>query len=422
MVIILGNGVAGNTAASTIRHLDSLVEITIISEETYPEYTACALPHYLAGEFERQALFLKTEQDYSGEGIKTIFGQSVSGISPEEKKVFLGDKSLAYDKLIIATGSKPIVPPIQGIDLDGVFTLKSPGDADRILEGIGDTAVIIGSGPIGVETAIALRKRGARVYLIEVLERIMPRIFDEPSASILTVILEEHGIRVLTGEKVTNIIGNGRVEGIVTDKQRIGCEEVVLGTGMRPNVELAKEAGIEIGSLGGITVSRQMKTNLEDIYACGDCVETRDMANGKETLSPLWHNAKRQGIIAGYNCSGIPKVYPGSENITSLDVYGTQAVSFGSIADGNQDEGIEVIEKYAGDNYYRLIISQGHLIGAQSIGDAQDMGALLYVFLKRENLNKIKSLIKERTLPLNPRHHRVSRYIPSLTSEETGER
>ncbi|MFC2020687.1 NAD(P)/FAD-dependent oxidoreductase [Chloroflexota bacterium] len=411
MVIVLGNGVAGNTAGSTIRRLDSQADITIVSEETYPEYTACALPYYLAGELRRRELFLKTKKDYSREGIKTIFGQSVTSISPESKKIFLNSKSISYDKLIIAIGSKPIVPPIQGINLDGVFTLKSPGDADKILDGIGSTAVIIGSGPIGLETSIALRKRGAQVYLIEVLDRIMPRIFDETPSSLLKGILEERGVRVLTGEKVISIVGSGRVEAIITDKQRIKCDEVVLGTGMRPDVELARQAGITIGTLGGISVTRQMMTNLDDIYACGDCVETRDMAYGKETLSPLWHNAKRQGIIAGYNCCGIPKVYPGSENITSLDVYGTHAASFGSIETGNQDEDIEVIEKYAGNNYYRLIISKGHLIGAQSIGDAQDMGALLYSLLKRENLNKIKSVIEERTLPLNSRHHRVARYI-----------
>ena len=189
MVVILGNGVAGNTAASTIRHLDSRIEITLISAETYPEYTACALPHYLAGEFERQRLFLKSEEDYPAEGIKTIFGRTVSGIDPEKKQVLLGDESLSYDKLIMATGSRPLVPPIPGVDLEGVFSLKSPGDADRILEGLGQTAVVVGSGPIGVETAISLKKQGDQVYLIELLERIMPKIFDEEAASLVAAIL-----------------------------------------------------------------------------------------------------------------------------------------------------------------------------------------------------------------------------------------
>jgi NADH oxidase (H2O2-forming) len=411
IVIVLGNGVAGNTASSTLRHLDNQADIVIISEEAFPEYTACALPHYIAGEFDREQLFLRTEKSYSDERIKTILGQKVTAINPGNKLISLDSQSLSYDKLIIATGSTPVKPPIPGIELDGVFTLKSPGDADRILGNLGKSTVVIGSGPVGVETAIALRKRGAEVHLVEFLDRIMPKIFDEKPASILTEILEKHEIKVFTGERVVSISGNGRVESATTDKRVIECDEIVLSVGMRPNVELAKQAGINIGPLGGIAVNRQMKTNLEGIYACGDCVETKDMASGKDNLSPLWHNAKRQGIIAAYNCAGIHKIYPGSETITSLDVYGTHAVSFGDIETDNKDGDIEVIEKDTGSNYHRLVISKRRLVGAQSVGDAKDLGALLYAMVKRENLNKIQYSVDEELQPINPLYHRIARYL-----------
>lgn len=360
---------------------------------------------------------MKTKKDYSRERIKAILGQRVTSISPENKRLFLETTSLTYDKLIIATGSKPIMLPIKGMNLDGVFSLRSLGDADQILHYLGNTAVIIGSGPIGVETSIALSKRGLQVYLIEVLNRIMPRVFDETPSSLLMNILEERGVTVLTGEKVKSIIGNGKVEGIVTDKHRIKCDMVILGTGMKPNTELAKQSGVNIGALGGISVTKQMMTNLDDIYACGDCVEAEDMATGEHTLSLLWHNARRQGEVAGYNCSGVPKSYPGSQNITSLDIFGVHAASLGSIeAEVNQHEDIEVIERFFGKNYYRLIISKGRLIGAQSLGDAQDMGALLCALIRRDDLNEIKRVINQRTLPLNPWHHRVARYLaPSIS-------
>ena len=418
-IVILGNGVAGNTAASTIRQLDSQGDITIISEETFPEYSACALPHYIAGEHPRRQLFLRAKKDYAAEKIKTILGQMVTAISPENKTISLDGKTLSYDKLIIATGSRPVIPPIPGVNLAGVFTLKSPGDADRILEGMGKAVVLVGSGPIGVETAIALKKRGLEVYLIEFLDRIMPRIFDTKPSSMLRNILEEHSIHIFTGERVTSIIGESKVKGIVTDKREIACDEVVLGVGMRPNVELAKQAGITIGALGGIAVDRQMKTNFEDIYACGDCIQTRDMANGKETLSPLWHNAKRQGMIAGYNCLGIHKIYPGSESITSLDVYGTHAASFGRIeAEPNQDEKVSVTERLAGNNYYRMIVSGEKIVGAQSVGDAKDMGALLYALIKRENLSKINHIIEDKPLPMNPLYHRAARSLALQSIKE----
>ena len=418
-VIVLGNGVAGNTAASTIRQLDKQADITIISEDTFPEYTACALPHYISGEHSRRRLFLRTKKDYAAEKIRTILGQKVTAIQPERKEITLDGKSLSYDKLIIATGSRPVVPPIPGVNLAGVFTLKTPGDADKIIEGIGKAAVLIGSGPIGVETAIALRKRGLEVYLIEFLDRIMPKIFDEKPSLMLRGILEEKGIHVFTGERVNSILGSARVEGVVTDNRQIVCDEVVMGVGVRPNVELAKQAGITIGSLGGIAVDRQMKTNFEDIYACGDCVQTRDIATGKETLCLLWHNAKREGLIAGSNCAGIPKTYLGSETITSLDVYGTHAASFGRIeAEPNQEEKVTVSERVTGNGYYRLIISGGKVVGAHSLGNAQDMGAMLYALIKRESLSKINQIIESKPLPMNPLYHRAARYLALQSIKE----
>lgn len=413
-VIIIGNGVAGNTVSSTIRQLDSQADITIVSEETYPEYSPCALPYYLAGELERYNLFLRTSKDYSREGIKTIFGQKVVAINPENRKVFLNTRSLAYDKLVIATGSKPIVPPIKGINLDGVFPLKSMDDADQILHYNGKIAVVVGSGPIGVETSVALHKSGLQVYLIELLDRVMPRVFDETPSSLLRNILEEQGIRVLTGERVTTISGSSKVEGIVTDKRQIECDMVILGAGMKPNIELAKQSGLKIGGLGGISVTRQMMTNFGDVYACGDCVEAEDLITGEPTLSLLWHNARQQGEIAGYNCSGVARTYLGSQNITSLDIFDIHVASFGRTeSETSQHEDIEVIERFSGKNYYRLIVTKGRLIGAQFIGDAQDIGVLLYVMGRGDNLNEIRQVIGK---SLNPLYYRVSRYIAPMTS------
>jgi len=408
-VIVIGNGAAGNTVSSTIRHLDNQANITIVSEETYPEYSPCALPYYLAGELERQKLFLRTSKDYSREGIKTIFGEKVVTINPADRKVFLDAGSLAYDKLVIATGSKPIVPPIRDVNLDGVFPLKSIDDADQILRYNGKIAVVVGSGPIGVETSVALHKRGLRVYLIELLDRIMPRVFDETPSSLLRNMLEERGITVLTGERVSTISGNGRVEGIVTDKHQIECDMVILGIGMKPNTELARQSGLKIGRLGGITVTRQMMTNFRDVYACGDCVEAEDLISGQPILSLLWHNARQQGEIAGYNCLGIAKSYLGSQNITSLDIFGIHIAAFGYTAsETNQGEDTKVIEKLSGKSCYRLIIANGRLVGAQFIGDAQDMGALLYVMERGDNLNEIRQVIGKSP---NPLYYRVSRYI-----------
>ncbi len=416
-VIVIGNGVAGNTASSTIRHLDSQADITMLSEEIHPEYSACALPYYLAGELKRQKLFIRTRKDYSREGIKTIFGRKVVEINPENKKVILDSRSLAYDKLILATGSKPIIPPIQGIDLDGVFPLKSIDNADHILGYGGRTAVVVGSGPVGTETSVALHKRGMQVYLIELLDRIMPRVFDETPSSLLRNMLEGQGISVFTGEKVTAISGNGKVEGIVTDKRRIECDMVILGAGMKPNTEMAGESGVGIGALGGISVTGQMMTSFSDIYACGDCVEAEDMITGEPTLSLLWHNARQQGEVAGHNCSGVSMAYPGSQNITSLDIFGIHVASFGCPESENkQQEDVEVIEKSSDRKYHRLIIGGGRLIGAQFVGGARDMGALLSLVVRKDNLKEIGQAPGS---SLNTWYRRAARYIAPVAGSPT---
>ena len=391
-VIVIGNGIAGNTASTTIRRLDRQADLTIISEEAHPHYSACALPRYLAGELKRRNLFLRSKRDYSRAGIKIALGQKVIHISLEKKKIFLDSKSLAYDKLIIATGSQPIIPSIAGINLNGVFAFKLLDDA-----------------------GIALSKRGAKVYVIELLDRIMPWIFDERPSSLLRDTLEQHGIKVLTGESVTRIVGTSKVEGIVTSKRQIECDLVVVAVGMKPNTELAQQSGVDIGRLMGISVSRQMMTNRDDIYACGDCVETEDRVTGNSTQSLLWHNAREQGQVAGNNCCGVPKTYSGSINITSLDIFGTHAVSVGSIeAESRQQEQVEVTERSGINSYRRLVLSQGRLIGIQAIGNTQDTGALLYALLQKDRLTELKQLAgRGHLLPLVLRDYGIASYSAS---------
>jgi NADH oxidase (H2O2-forming) len=375
------------------------------------------LPHYLGGEISRRNLFLRTRKDYVREKIKTILGQRVTGISPGDKKLFLDAGSLSYDKLIMATGSHPIILPIPGANLDGVFPLKSLADADRISGYASHTAVVIGSGPVGVETSIALRKRGQQVYLIEVVDRIMPRVFDETPSSLLRSIIEEQGVNILAGEKVTNIVGRGKVAGVVTDKRQIKCDLVILGSGMRPNIELAKQSGIKISALGGISVNDRMMTDIDDIYACGDCVETRNEVTGEPTLCLLWHNAKRQGEVAGYNCCGIPRSYSGSQNITSLDIFGTHVVSFGQLAaEVGQHDGAGIIEGNIGKNYYRLVIADTRLAGVQSIGDIPALGALLSTLTRQDDLSKIRQAIAAGIMPPDHWYRRAASYLADHSS------
>ncbi|MFC2011061.1 FAD-dependent oxidoreductase, partial [Chloroflexota bacterium] len=175
----------------------------------------------------------------------------------------------------------------------------------------------------------------------------------------------------------------------------------------------AQRAGIEMGSLGGIKVNHHLETNSRDVFACGDCVESKDMMTGKNTLSLLWPNAKLQGAVAGYNCVGAHKSYPGSLNVIGVNVFGTNAVSIGTtLTDLDNNDGVEVIEKTQGNSYLRLVVFKGVLVGAQAVGKVRDMGVLLGTALRRDNLRDIHKVVNNRALlSMNPVYGKIAQFM-----------
>src|SRR4030042_1781421 len=316
--VIVGNGIAGMSAAYAIRRLQKEAQIKIISEEPNFTYSPCMLPNYLSGEISRDRVFVREFPDYSRENIQLITSKRAIALDLERKNVILQVEKITYDKLIIATGSKPVIPPIKGISKKGVFTFKSIEEADGIRTWEGCVAVVIGSGPIGIEASLALKRRGYKVFLIELMDRVLPQVFDEYSASLIEDFLKENGIDVATQERVVEILGRERVERGFGGRRVIKCDTVILATGMRPEKELV-EGILEPGKLGGIEVNQRMGTTIQDVYACGDCVETQSLIDGHPILSLLWHNARQQGEVAGSNAAGILRTYPGSLNMTAVD-------------------------------------------------------------------------------------------------------
>jgi NADPH-dependent 2,4-dienoyl-CoA reductase/sulfur reductase-like enzyme len=379
--VIIGNGIAGMTAAFTMRGLAKDALITVVSRESHPSYSACVLPDYISGEITRERVFIRTFLDYSRHNIDLKTACEVLAIDPERRRVVMDSGLLHFDRLIIATGSKPILPKIEGIEKEGVFTIKSLDDADGIFRHDGQSAVVVGSGPIGVEACIALKNRGYRVILVELLDRILPQVFDKGPASIITGILQKGGIEVSAGERVLEILGVRRVEGVVTNLRKIGCDTLVIAAGMRPDVHLGRNL-VDLGRSGGILVDEKMSTNFDGVYACGDCVETRSLISGEPGLSLLWPHARKQGEVAGSNAAGVAKTYAGSIDITGIDLFGHQAVSVGLTGAAVVD-GLEVIERKGNGWYQRLILSNGVLVGAQSIDHSENMGPLLAAIIRR---------------------------------------
>jgi NADH oxidase (H2O2-forming) len=206
--------------------------------------------------------------------------------------------------------------------------------------------------------------------------------------------MEAKGIKVLTGERVIEVLGREKVEGVVTDRRDMRCDTVILALGVKPNIELARRAGIRLGVFGGIAANDYMMTSTENIYACGDCVETRDLVTDQSVLSPFWHNAKQQGEVAAFNCLGIPRTYPGCLNLINLELFGTYAVSMG--LPETSEQGVEVMEKTSGNSYSRLVMQNGVVVGMQFVGRAKPLGQILSAIRRKDSLLRFKSIIEAR--------------------------
>ncbi len=391
-ILIIGNGIAGNQVAFKLRELKCDCDITIISAENGPEYDPCSLPYFVSGEVARDVIFRRKIEDYKEKNINLVENNKATAIDALHKKTITdnGDE-FQYDKLIIANGGKLFIPDIKGVKKDGVYYCKLLADADKLNSGKGKTAVVIGSGAIGIESAEALKRKGFDVTIIELLQWIMPTMFDEPASKILEKSLNKNGIQVITSEKVLSIEGDTNVSGVITDKQQIPCDTVVIATGIVLDKSLAESAGLAMGR--AILVNDKMQTNIEDVYACGDCAETMEVFSLENCNYQLKHNAIDQATIIAQNISGNDVSYPGSYFYARAHFFNTHASSFGkTMRMLKNTDNVEIIEEENNAGYLRVITKSGIIIGAQAIGKyADSMGLLLSSMWQQNDINELKN-------------------------------
>ncbi len=392
-ILIIGNGIAGGEVAFGLRRAGSADEITILSAEEVPEYDPCSLPYFLGRDVPRPRVFRRRFEDYSSAGIRLETGDAAVAIDPQARRVHTSSgREYAFDRLVLAHGGSLFVPPIPGIDKPGVHRCKQLPEADRLDRHRGSAAVVIGSGAIGIEAAEALKKRGYAVTVIEVMDWILPALFDPETAGRLKRRLERCGIAALTGERVLRIEGTQAVAAVVTDRRTIACDTVVLATGVVPGVALARTAGIEVGR--GIRVNERLETRVSGIFACGDCVETVDACTGEDAMFQLKHNAIEQARIVVRNLRGEPAAYPGAWAFARAHFFDTHAVSFGKTTRATQCElgQLEIIEREAGEDYLRVILKEGIIVGGQAIGRFADAaGLLIGAMWRRESIPLLRA-------------------------------
>jgi len=398
-LVIIGNGIAGNQVAFDVRRKDRLARITILSAETVPEYDPCSLPYYLGGECGRTDVFRKTPEDYTACSIDLVYDSRVVSIDPEAKAVTThGGGQIGYDKLVLAHGGDLFTPPIPGIDNPGVFSCKQLAETEKLAAHPGSSAVVIGSGAIGIEAAEALKRKGYAVHVVELMDWILPSLFDQPTARRLETALKGYGIHVFTKEKVLEIKGTGKVTAVVTDRRTIACDTVVVATGVVPGTALARTAGIDTGR--GIQVNRQMQTSVPDIYACGDCVETIDACTGETAMFQLKHNAIEQAQVAASHINGEKTRYLGAYAFARAHFFSTHAATFGKTQRATDcilgDK--RVIEREDKDNYLRVMLLNNQIVGGQAIGTFADgLGLLIGAMWRKDDFMEIAA--KVRTTP-----------------------
>lgn len=309
---IIGAVAAGTSAAAKARRNSEEAEIIIYEKDTYISYSGCGMPYYIGGEVEngedltpRDPKFFKSKYNVD---IKT--GYEVLQVDPKEKSLLVRNLETgetmkdSYDKLIMATGARSVVPPIAGVKNKHVFSLRNINDMYRIKEYIDNNspkqAVIIGTGFIGLEMAENLKHLSMDVTMVELLPQVSPGLDED-----MAILVEEHlaakGVQVITGKSAKEITEN---EVILSDESKLPGDLVIVATGVRPNVELAKEAGIELGVTGAIKVNPFMETSVADIYAAGDCIEQYHSITGKPVYRPLGSTANKTGRMAGNNATG----------------------------------------------------------------------------------------------------------------------
>jgi len=393
-IVIVGAGAAGTTAAIQARRTDRSSEVFLVTRESEPEYSRCGLPYAFSGTVSNlEALISHPPSFYeSVNKIRLLLKTECTRLRPDKKAIEITDiqtgarKELLYDTLVIATGALPTLPPIRGVDKSGVFVIRTLDDIralTRYTEACGKSVTIIGAGLIGMEMGEALTKKGFQVTVVEMLPEILPAILDADVACIVRERAERHGIRILRSTTVSEILGGERVIGIVVRDQTIRAEAVIVATRVKPNVKLAREAGVEIGEAGGILVDDRMSTNLSDVYAAGDCVETRCAITGRRLLIQLATTAVRQGLVAGANAAGGSETYAPSTGVAITKLFGLEVACAGLTSDAARSLGLSPISARvtastrlpympdAKDVTVKLLCNPENrrLIGAQIVGE-----------------------------------------------------
>ena len=403
-VVIVGSGPVGFNVANNLLDRED-VDITVFEKTGYGGYVTCAMPYVLEGKIKSaEDIWLFKPEFYKQHDVNLRLNTTVTKLNLDDNTVNVGGEVVPYDRLVLAVGRTPVKPPISGIDLKGVYTLSWFNDMMQIQDAMktAKNAVVIGAGLIGLETAVAFNERGIKTTVVELLPSILPQMLDPDMAHVVQSRLEEVGIKILTSTSVTSIEGREKAELVKAGGWEIPAELVLNSVGMQPNVELAREAGIEIGAAGGIVTDASLHVKkgasyLPNVYAGGDCVEAVNGVTSRPTLSMLASAAIPQALIIAKNILGGNHVFEPTTNpaisvISGLHVGAvgltTHAAKMAGIKlTSATHEGLTHVGFFAGAEkmYFKFLAHGRRLLGAQIIsrGDVKERINLMVMAIKQ---------------------------------------
>ncbi len=401
-IVVIGGVACGPKAAARVKRLDPGCEVTIIEKGDIVSYGACGLPFYLSGEFDDISELIKTPVGVTRDvnffkavkGVEVKVNHEAVDIDRKNKRLKIKDlatgqeEEIPYDKLVIATGSNPVKPPIPGIDLQGIHTLKDIHDGTTIKQAIAESkkkkVVIVGAGMIGMECIEPFVEAGFEVNIVEKLPFVLPTFLDEEMSLLIMKHLASKGVRLFCGEGVKEFVGNkdGRVAKVITEGSEIEADLVILAIGFRPNLELAKKAGLEIGNFG-IKVDPFLRTSDPDIYAGGDCVEAHNLVTGEKFYAPMGSTANKHGRVIADNLVGRNSMFRGVTGTGIVKIMGLNVARTGITEAYARQKGYDVITcinpgpdrpHFIKENkpiIIKLIVDSysGRILGMQALGE-----------------------------------------------------
>lgn len=388
--VIIGNSVAAVGAIRGIRTMDQQGNITVISRESHTAYGRPLISYLLGGLVTEKRMAYLPEDFYEKQRVNLLLNAEVVAVDTAKKLVTLaaGD-TVKFDRLLVATGGDPFVPPIEGMaGKEKVFTFTTWDDAAK-LKGIAhdiERAVVIGGGLIGLKAAEGLHLIGKQVTIVELADRILSAAFDRPAGRIVAKKMKANGIDVLTEETVVRIEGDGAGISGVTLKSGdfLPCDTVIVAIGVRPACGFLKGSKVEVNR--GVVVNDRMETKVPGIYAAGDVAEARDFFSGQKNPMPIWPDAYIQGDIAGVAMAGGEKGYPGGLAMNSIELFKVPTISMG-ITNPLEPKEYDILTYLDQENYqYRKIVLQGNLLmGAVLVGNVDRAG--IFAGLLRERID-----------------------------------